>query len=236
MSLWIYGKHACLAALKNKNRKISTLAYLRKEDIENYPIPKGVIFKKFDNKDFIKLLGSSAVHQGIALQVSPLQNYKLDFLATLPEKKQKIVILDHVEDPQNIGNILRSCAAFGAKALIVSEKNAPKETASIIKTASGAYELVPIIRVVNISKAIEKIKAYGFWSIAFSEEAKQYIHEVNTYEKVALVMGSEGQGVRNLVSKTCDLHVKLSTDSFTTLNVAMATTVALYQTHIMQKN
>jgi 23S rRNA (guanosine2251-2'-O)-methyltransferase len=232
--LWLYGKHACIAALQNKNRQIHKIYHTDNIDISAYALQQKTIVKRVQVKDFDKILDRNAVHQGIALEVSPLQTYPLDFLKKMNSDNQIVVILDQVEDPQNIGAILRSCAAFGAKALIMSEKNAPKETASIVKTASGSFEQVPRVHVVNINTAIKTLKEYGFWTVGFSEEAKLPLNKIPLKGKIALVMGNEGKGLRQLVSQNCDFHVNLPTQEFSTLNVAMATTIALYQTHIVQ--
>jgi 23S rRNA (guanosine2251-2'-O)-methyltransferase len=232
--LWLYGKHACLAALKNKNRQIHKIYHTDNIDISSFKIQKKTIIERVHIKDFDKILDRSAVHQGIALEVSPLPTYPLDFLKTENEDNQIVVILDQVEDPQNVGAILRSCAAFGAKALIMGEKNAPKETASIVKTASGSFEQVPRVHVVNINTAIKTLQDFGFWTVGFSEEAKMPLNKIPLKGKIALVMGNEGKGLRQLVSQNCDFHVNLPTQEFSTLNVATATAIALYQTHISQ--
>lgn len=232
--LWLYGKHACIAALKNKNRQVHKIYHTDNIDISAFSLQKKTIIERVHAKDFDKILERNAVHQGIAVEVSPLPTYPLDFLKNVNSDNQIVVILDQVEDPQNIGAILRSCAAFGAKALIMGKKNAPKETASIVKTASGSFEEVPRVHVVNISASIKTLKEYGFWTVGFSEEAKLPLNKIPLKGKIALVMGNEGKGLRQLVSQNCDFHVNLPTQKFSTLNVSMATTLALYQTHISQ--
>lgn len=232
--LWLYGKHACLAALKNKNRQIHKIYHTDNIDISVFKLQKKTIVERVHTKDFDKILDRNAVHQGIAIEASPLPTFPLDFLKNISDDNQIVVILDQVEDPQNVGAILRSCAAFGVKALIMGEKNAPKETATIVKTASGSFECVPRVHVVNINTAIKTLQGYGFWTVGFSEEAKMPLNKIPLKGKIALVMGNEGKGLRQLVSQNCDFHVNLPTQDFSTLNVAMATTVALYQTHISQ--
>lgn len=233
--LWIYGKHACIAALNNPQRYVGKIYHTDKFDLSSFHIKKNTAVQRVTSEKLNELLGRDTVHQGIALYVEPLGGVPLNFLETIKDPQQIIIILDQIEDPQNIGSILRSSAAFGAKAVIISEKNSPSETPSIVKTASGAYELVPIIKTHNINKAMSYLKEIGFWSVGFSEEAREDLHAINLEGKIALVMGNEGKGLRSLVSKNCDFHVKLPTEQFSTLNVSMATTIALYQTYLSQK-
>ncbi|CAO4834333.1 MAG: 23S rRNA (guanosine-2'-O-)-methyltransferase RlmB [Holosporales bacterium] len=232
---WIYGKHAAHAALCNKKRTVHKVILTSEKEKASLPaiVHKRIPIHIEDKKTFDHLLGKDVVHQGIAVQVDPLPIEHLEHLSDAPN--QIVVLLDQVSDPNNIGSILRACAAFGASALIMPERHSPKETASLAKTASGALEIVPQMRVGNLNQAIEKLKKMGFWTVAFSEEAKIPLRKVDLKGKIALVMGSEGDGIRRLVGENCDHHVFLETASFSTLNVATATAVALYETYNQQK-
>jgi 23S rRNA (guanosine2251-2'-O)-methyltransferase len=182
------------------------------------------------------ILPQGAVHQGIAFKVQPLQSLDLSDLLRSDEPNQILVILDQVSDPHNVGAILRSCAVFGAKALVLTDRNAPKESATLAKTASGAMEFVPMCFVKNLANSLKELKAAGFWCVAFAEEAKQTLAQVDLKGKIALVMGAEGDGIRRLTAENCDFYVKLdSTPTFSTLNVSNAAAIALYETYKQQR-
>ncbi|MBP9752856.1 MAG: 23S rRNA (guanosine(2251)-2'-O)-methyltransferase RlmB [Proteobacteria bacterium] len=235
--IWLYGRHACLAALKNKHRKIYKILLSSEKDKSLLPRLDGkkVDIQIVDKKKFEDLFSKDAVHQGIAVQVDPLPLKNLDALEKLNKENQIVVLLDQVSDPQNIGSILRSCAAFGVDALIIPERFNLKENATLAKVASGSLELVQRIVVGNLNQTIKSLQSLGFWTVAFSEEAKDPLHKINLKGKVALVVGSEGDGVRRLINENCDFHAHLPSSDFSTLNVATATAIALYQTYLVQK-
>ena len=236
--IWLYGKHACYAALKNKNRQIHKIVVTHKNErahISNL-VKKNTRIDIMVKKDLNHLVGRDAVHQGIAVQVSPLEYEDISYLKRVKDQNQIVVVLDQVTDPHNVGAILRSCAAFGVKALIEQYRHSPKETGVLAKTSSGALEIVPRIHVGNLNQSMKDLQDMGFWTVGFSEEAKEYLHKANLKGKIAIVMGSEGDGLRRLTEEKCDFHVKLPTENFSTLNVSTATSVALYQTFITQNS
>lgn len=257
MTLYLYGMHACVAALQNSNRTIEKIFVTDKELLQKSPfveffqsstasylkqdqkVAKGVNQKsvQYLTKDELsKMLPSGAVHQGIALRVQPLPFYDLsDFLHDNINSQQIIIVLDQVSDPHNVGAILRSAAVFGAKALVLTDRNAPKESGALAKTASGALEVVPMVVVKNLSHSLKALKEAGFWCVAFAEEAQQELKEIDLTGKIALVMGAEGDGLRRLTSQNCDFYAKLqSADVFSTLNVSNAAAIALYETFQQQ--
>ena len=141
-----------------------------------------------------------------------------------------IVILDGVTDPHNIGAILRSMAAFDSQALIVTDKNAPSETAAMAKAASGALDIVPLIRITNLARALEQLKQAGFWIVGMEGTAEKSLRELDIPKKIAIVMGSEGEGMRRLTLQSCDFLAKLPiSPKMESLNVSNAAAIALYE-------
>jgi 23S rRNA (guanosine2251-2'-O)-methyltransferase len=230
--LIIYGRHAVISALKNPNRNILKLVITaeNKQEIDRLGmvLPISVV----DRKDFSKFLPEDAVHQGFALFCSRLDSVDILDLIALAEDKQRchILILDQVTDPQNIGAIIRSCAAFGTLGLVVQDKNSPLESGAMDKAAAGTIEFVPVARVTNLSRAIEQLKDNGFWVMGMDGYADVTIDKVNKNGKTAIVMGSEGKGMRRLVQENCDTSVKLPiSPNVESLNVSTAAAIALYE-------
>jgi 23S rRNA (guanosine2251-2'-O)-methyltransferase len=141
-----------------------------------------------------------------------------------------IVVLDQLSDPQNIGAVLRSAAAFGAYGVVIPAHGAPPITGALAKAASGAVESVPLVRVVNLARALERLKEAGFWICALDETAPLSLAQTDIGERVAIVLGSEGGGIRRLVRERCDFRARLPTrPAQPTLNVSNAAAVALYE-------
>jgi 23S rRNA (guanosine2251-2'-O)-methyltransferase len=231
----IYGLHACSAALSNPSRVVEKIFLLNRSVLNELPNVGKRSIEVLDKPQFDKIVGPQAVHQGVALRVQPLPEQDIHFLESIKDTNQIIVVLDHVTDPHNVGAILRSAAAFGARALIQTQTNAPKENATMAKTASGALDLVPICSVGNLARALEQLKAMGFWVIGFAEGGKQSLSEINLKGKTALVMGAEGEGMRRRTQELCDHLVYLPTSTeFSTLNVSNAAAVALYEAYRQQ--
>lgn len=234
-NLWIFGRHACFAALQNPKRKIRQIWVTKsvKTDFDTLSFSKNaasVTPKIVDNQTLESTLGANAIHQGIALEIVPLDTPSLEEIANSDETHATLLILDQVTDVQNIGAILRSAAAFGIKALVLTEYNAPTETGAMAKAASGALELVPIIRATNLAQALGTLKKHGYWCIGLDGEANAPLTTLATYEKLALVMGAEGKGLRRLTREHCDLLVKIPIHSqMESLNVSNAAAIALYE-------
>lgn len=230
--LIIYGRHAVLSALKNKKRKITKLAITAENRAEIEKTAPNITYTILDKKEFAKILPADAVHQGFALYCSRLENADIADLIALAEDKERchILILDQVTDPQNIGAIIRSCAAFNTLGLIVQDKNSPLESGAMDKAAAGTIEYVPVARVTNLSRAIETLKDNGFWVMGMDGYAETTIDKVNKSGKIAIVMGSEGKGMRRLVQENCDSSVKLPiSPNVESLNVSTAAAIALYE-------
>lgn len=227
--LWLYGYHAVTSALQNPQRKIYRLL-LSEETAAELPetlIPSEVSHEIVNRADFEQILPKGAVHQGIAACVSALPTvYEED----IPEKDVSVVvILDQVTDPHNVGAVMRSAAAFDADAVIITERNAPEMTGVLAKSASGALELLPLITVSNLSRTMQALKDRGYWCVGMDGSAEKTLRDASLPRKVALIMGSEGYGLRRLTAQNCDFMVKLPISSrVESLNVSNAAAIALY--------
>ena len=179
--------------------------------------------------DIARMLPQDAVHQGVALEVLPLLQRSLEEFLERQAKKIPLVLLDQVTDPHNVGAILRSCAAFGAGAVILPRDHAPQESAVLAKASSGGIEFVPLIHVTNLAQCMETLKKNGYWCAGLDGEAKQTLAQAKLGPATALVLGAEGAGLRRLTAERCDLLVRLPiSPQMESLNVSNAAAVALY--------
>lgn len=227
---WLYGIHSCQAALANPDRRVQRIVTTRNAveklagglDAARHPKPETM-----DPAALERLLPPGAVHQGVAVCVEPLPELALEDVL---ETGRPLVILDQVTDPHNVGAILRSAAAFGAGAVVVTAHHAPGETAILAKSASGALDLVPLVVAGNLAQAMEKLKKAGYWCIGLDGEAKQTIAEAKLGPQSALILGAEGKGLRRLTAENCDLLVRLPISArMESLNVSNAAAIALYE-------
>jgi len=240
--VWIYGRHPVAAALANPERHWRRLTVLAGHETEGATLIAtaraarrglGAAICVLDHSGFAAILPRQAVHQGLALEVEPLAECDLEDALRRPSPataRSIIVVLDQLSDPQNIGAALRSAAAFGALAVIIPARGAPATTGALAKAASGALESVPLVRVVNLARALDRLKAAGFWICGLDETAPQLLAGLDAGERVAIVLGSEGGGIRRLVRERCDFLARLPTrPAQPTLNVSNAAAVALYE-------
>ena len=225
---WIWGLHACLAALANPRRDIRRIIATRNAAQRLPPDTQGVDIVEPDVID--KLLPPGAVHQGLAMRPGPLEAFGLDE-ACAPPDGRPVVVLDQVTDPQNVGAIFRSAAAFGARAIVMQDRRSPPLSGALAKAAAGSIEIVPHVSVVNISRAIEELSEMGYLTVALEGEAEGSLAEVMAgAAQVALVLGAEGRGLRELVSKSCAARARIPiAPEMESLNVSAATAVALYE-------
>ncbi len=228
--LWIYGIHAVRAALRNpkrhKYRLVLTANAARRlaEDIEQ----AGIKAELADLRKFPATLASDTVHQGAALQTEPLEQPNLDFMCKNVSTTSRIVVLDRVGDPRNVGAILRSALAFEAEAVIGLTRHSPPETGALAKSASGAMEMMPYIRINNLARAIDGLRSENFILIgldASSPEDLASLPAIIHAGRVAIVLGSEHIGLRELTRKKCDFLMRICAGS---LNVSNAAAVALF--------
>ena len=191
--------------------------------------PKDVQVTLAEAPDLGRLVPSDAPHQGVVIEVEPLEDAWLDdVLAEAPERAV-LLVLDQVTDPHNVGAILRSAAAFGAVGIVTQDRHSPPESGALAKAASGALERVPWVRVVNLARTLEQIGEAGFWRIGLAGEAEADLKSALGPSKVALVLGAEGPGMRQNTREHCDALARLPiTDSIESLNVSNAAAVALY--------
>jgi 23S rRNA (guanosine2251-2'-O)-methyltransferase len=235
------------AALANPQRRWRRLAVLSGQEEEAAALVVAARAERrgaaapieaLDRASFTALLPEGAVHQGLALQVEPLDSADLDDVlravsviqGMVPEGRAVIVVLDQVSDPHNIGAVLRSAAAFGAAAVIVPEHGTPQASAVLAKAASGALDLVKLVRVVNLARALDRLKEEGFWSCGLDESAPTPLSALDLGARAVLVLGSEGGGLRRLVRERCDHLARLPTrPEMPSLNVSNAAAVALYE-------
>ena len=239
---WLYGRHTVAAALANPERRWRRLVVLAGQEAEAQQLLACAVAEHrgsagalgiLDRDAIAALLPSGAVHQGLALEVEPLREPGLDELLRELETasgRAVVVALDQVSDPQNVGAVLRSAAAFGARAVLVATHGAPSVTGALAKAASGAVDRVPLIRVVNLARALAQLKGARFWICGLDETAEPLLSEIDLGARAALVLGSEGSGLRRLVREACDHLARLPTTlAQPTLNVANAAAVALYE-------
>lgn len=236
---WIYGHHAVAAALANPARRLRRAAALRESadalaDLlrNGRAATRPMAPEILDQRALAALLPPDAVHQGMAIETDTLAAIDIEtILETIPAKGAPhiVVLLDQVTDPHNVGAILRSAAAFGAIAVIVPEHGAPQLGGVLAKAASGALEAVPLLRVTNLVRCIERLKTGQFWCVGLDSDAAQELGKLHLPDRVALVLGAEGAGLRRLVRENCDFLARLPTRGQpASLNVSNAAAIALY--------
>ena len=229
---WLYGLHAVQAALANPRRKLGRLLLTRRAaEIVGEERPDHVRVEIMEADAIGKLLPPGAVHQGAALEASPLPATDLEALLAAPHDGRRIVlVLDQLSDPHNVGAILRSAAAFAVTAVVVQDRHAPPQSGALAKAASGALDLIPYVEVVNITRALEKLAEHGFWRIALAGDGEQSLQAAIPAGDVALVLGSEGDGIRRLVREHFDTAALIPIGgAMESLNVSNAAAIALYE-------
>jgi 23S rRNA (guanosine2251-2'-O)-methyltransferase len=230
---WIWGRHAVEAALANPDREgpfrlvASPGAAGPLGDLVAR-LGRSVRVEVMEPHDLARLLPQGAVHQGQALRAPPLEGVGIEDLAA--SGAGVIVMLDQLTDPQNVGAIFRSAAAFGAKGVVLQDRNAPQLTGALAKASAGAIETVPCARVVNLSRALEKLADLGWRAVGLDGSADTDLDQALDGRPTVIVMGSEGEGLRRLVAEHCDVLARIPMPGgFESLNVSNAAAVALYE-------
>ena len=223
----LYGWHTVAAALANPDRQIRKLYLtenaakrLADENIDTKVAPEIVRPSAIDQR-----LGPDAVHQGLLAEADPLPSPDLDTLA----QEGIVLVLDQITDPHNVGAILRSAAAFAVKAIVTTARHSPEATGVLAKSASGALELVPMVTVQNLARALNELNDLGFMTVGLDSEGTEDLGKVALQQPLALVLGAEGKGLRQLTRETCSVVARLDMPGeIKSLNVSNAAVLALY--------
>jgi 23S rRNA (guanosine2251-2'-O)-methyltransferase len=224
-----WGRHAVLAAIENPERTVHKIWGTR-ETLKEMDLMEGLPIQFAEVADLARFVPKDVPHQGIVCEVAPLEDLWLaDVLNNNASDTRPLLILDQVTDPHNVGAIFRSAAAFDAIAVVTQDRHAPAESGSLAKAASGALELIPWIRVVNLARALEEIAEFGYWRIALDGTAEMNLDEALVIGRNALILGAEGDGIRHNVIEHCDQIAKLPiSEAMESLNVSNAAAIALY--------
>ncbi len=208
-------------------------AWATREAAQFMQFPESVAVTLADVSDLGRLVPHDAPHQGVVIEVEPLEESWLEDVLQSAEERAVVLVLDQVTDPHNVGAILRSAAAFGAAGLVTQDRHSPPESGVVAKAASGALERVPWVRVVNLARALEEIGEADFWRIGLAGDVDMALREALGPARVALVLGAEGAGLRPNTREHCDALARLPiSDSVESLNVSNAAAVALYAASI----
>ena len=240
---WLYGRHAVIAALANPERRWRRLAVLAGQEAEAQqcsppPSPSAAAATARRSTfsiatPFRRCCRRARCIKGWRSKSSRCPNPISTICCASsrpPPRRCVIVALDQVSDPQNVGAVLRSAAAFGARGGLIAAHGAPPVTGALAKAASGAVDRVPLIRAVNLARALARLKEHGFWVCGLDETADRALADIDLGARAVLVLGSEGGGMRRLVREHCDHLARLPTSpAQPTLNVSNAAAVALYE-------
>lgn len=229
----LYGIHAVKAALDNPNRTIKTIwvTDAMERDVETWLKSHHPMINVLDKNDLERRLPKGAVHQGVAVAAEPLPEVFLTDLIIQSETRTRtvLVMLDEVTDPHNIGAILRSMAAFGAHGLIQHRYNSPNVTGTMAKIATGAIEHIPMAEVTNLARSLQQLQEAGFMTVGCDERATHDIGKLPEADKIVLVLGAEGKGLRPSTRAQCQIIATIPTSGpIASLNVSNAAAIALF--------
>ncbi|MEP0519608.1 MAG: 23S rRNA (guanosine(2251)-2'-O)-methyltransferase RlmB [Hyphomicrobiales bacterium] len=229
--IYLYGFHACEAALKNPTRKVIS-AHLTKNMAdrltgEGVNLPDN--WTECRPREMDGLVERDAVHQGVILEVDPLAQPTLEGV----RHHNLILVLDQLTDPHNVGAIIRSACAIGAGAVVTTRRHAPHESGLLAKTASGAFEHTPYIQVTNLARAVDEMRALGFFTIGLDSDGENDLLDTvaqnKQRDKIALILGAEGRGLRRLTRDLCDALARLDMEGpIKSLNVSNAAALSMF--------
>ena len=228
---FVWGRHPVLAALANparagKGRLFATPD--RAAELERDGAAAGRDVEIVEGRELERMLPPGAAHQGLVFKVAPLEGVSLEELAEPAEGV--LVMLDQLTDPQNVGAIFRSALAFGARGIIVQERHSPALAGALAKASAGAIERLPCARVVNLSRALERLADAGWRAVGLDGSSDATLEQALDGSPTVLVMGSEGEGIRRLVAEHCDALARIPMPGgFESLNVSNAAAIALYE-------
>ena len=223
----LYGWHTVTMALQNPNRHIRKLFLtenaarrLAEDNIAPRLTPEIVRPSQIDQR-----LGPDAVHQGLLAEADPLPSPDIETL----EGEGLVLVLDQITDPHNVGAIMRSAAAFAVKAIVTTARHSPEATGVLAKSASGALELVPLVTVQNLARALTALNERGFMTVGLDSQGSENLSATPLRQPLALVLGAEGKGLRQLTRETCSVVARLDMPGeIKSLNVSNAAVLALY--------
>lgn len=205
----VYGKNVAIETLKD-NKKIYKIYLSNKfkdEEILSLIDKRKINTKILDNKELDRMC--KGLHQGIILEVEDIKVYSFDeVIMSITKEYPLVVILDHLEDPHNLGAIIRSSEAFGVDAIILPNDRSVGITSTVVKTSVGTIEKVKIINVPNINNTIRKLKDLGYWIVGTDMEGTNYT-EIDYKTKIGLVIGNEGKGISKVTRENCDYIAKI---------------------------
>ena len=232
-SYWIFGLHAVRSALLNERRKKRRLIATRNagNKLKDAIKASGMAAEIADPRRFPVPLDSGSVHQGAALEVFPLEWGSTPEICGKADENHLVLVLDRVTDPHNVGAILRSAEAFGARAVISPSRHSPPETGALAKSASGALERVPYIRIGNLATELTLLRNMGYAVIGLDAQGPLSLSETlhaHASRPLALVLGSEGVGLRALTKASCDCLANISAVLAGSINVSNAAAISLY--------
>jgi 23S rRNA (guanosine2251-2'-O)-methyltransferase len=223
----LYGWHTVAAALANPQRRIRKLwlsenaaRRLADDKIDTRVTPEIVRPSLIDAR-----LGPDAVHQGLLAEAEPLESPDIGDL----QQEGMVLVLDQITDPHNVGAIMRSAAAFAVKAIVTTARHSPEATGVLAKSASGALELVPLVTVQNLARALNELNDQGFMTVGLDSQGSENLGAIELRQPLALVLGAEGKGLRQLTRDTCSAVARLDMPGeIKSLNVSNAAVLALY--------
>ena len=227
----IFGLHSSLSAITNKNRSIKKIILTEEVLGKNKKIFESItnIEKKILNRKQIDSLTGVKIHQGIVVYADSLP---VKVISDIRNEEDLVIILDSLNDPQNVGSIIRTAYAFGVTTIIYSKHNSFEITPFLIKSASGAFENVKLIEVTNLNKTIDFLKKNNFWIVGLDSKSKIEVSSVPKDLKKAVVFGSENKGIKKLILDNCDFRVKINIKKdklIDSLNVSNAAAITLFE-------